>query len=1582
MKKDKSPAEVELEGHKKISDAFFLSCTAVDDEQRKKLLDPEIQAQKREEYVTALINEKLSDIEIPDVIDFIPEYQKKLLKEYNSNGRSNRLLQRASELVLILKMKSKGIKKPEAVLDALKNTTNFHSYYKSAKNSNEEDYLVKFETHKAGRTDFLNLLAKFDDPALVLSRMQRLGIDASPYLSNDTPEIVQLLSQLSEISEDHFINSIKNLSKAWWLTDISVMGNEDQYRSINTEFLARLRFVVNGDFNAEQLKTLKHVQDLALLAGYRPNLNTILSDTDGFESSALIAQEYRYVTRENMSQDRYYNGLRSIGREVQVTEMIQAGLHLSPRKSVLERSGAYDETEKQEAQKLIDFGYSKLYDPVFLSTRAYLELVTIEDSELVGEVVDLLEQTRNEISQLSDEVKSEIIQKIISSDIHDMDQEVQLNSFPQWQMIIETYSKQNQDYKASTQKIKNLLLNCFIFNENGMTDTPFLRELLTQPVSINSLITEKVLSGVDDSERPYFRLISLIDAKNNYHIQNFLIENEEKLGTLLDSAGNVTPDFCHAFARYDKPGEYGSPAHINSLAPLIAVGNENFTSKEGQFWQIITTVHNGYIYYDSYKKFMDLPELAINIIIQHIDPDGHKLLGLFTHYSEQVKSVLAEAESKASPPFELLEFIFDKCSEYNWGSNFPNLDFSVLFKDALGELEGDKKKKWQLILFVEKGYQLNLYSKFDELPIEVISDDGTVTESFFDFFITSNGDNYLHQPFQESLAKMLRRSNLDSFSPFQKSFWEIYLKSDQNPQFQTLLLKNKMEGKIVSEREIEVARILNNDEYFSNGLVNRIIFENFDYLLEVGAESTKKYIVIAQRIEISPSTEIARIKNELIPELLKSDNPEALFNKVEDIFIRNNLPLVGKLFKIFQVLNPVDKLSQTIDEKPAISPVIKAQSERRRYHTFFSDLVKANLRSSNRSLVRYLKSAKDASSLIQQHQEGVDLSTEQKGFLVHFLDRVVVLLENSEIEDITEDMPEYSVDEYDVFINESVKRLGINSGTELSDKLARMFLYPAGIHSVDEAINYANAYRERATERNIEFAHSITTEGFRIQEGDLFKGLIKTSEFETGIGYDYLRNILQNGSVAKDFLGSSAGSDSTPFDTDVTCFTQADLQVPLSDLLRGEGDGIEKRVEEDGSVTNIGARNISMGYGSLYLLTRNREQFFRSDLGEKNKGREKYELFYTGVVTGGSEQKRHFGVRTGIPSSEFDCFLVNDELLQKLDVMHNIKFAIAEQGQYIPIVDFDGNLLFTPEEYQKLRNAYDGIEEYFGSEMKISKGYSSPELIQFLISLSEEVREGREVISECTTEIREKISQVLMNHDVKLLADYESSLLGAELQDIGSTGRGTNAPNDHDFDFALLLDSKDIGKANQIHDDLMAIFDYDDTIPSSNSNEHLQIRLKGVSISGRKVDVDIGINTKKEVDVFASHDSVKAKLDSIKATQGQEVHDEVVATIVLAKQLLKKGNAYKIGKEQHGGWGGMGTEYWILHHGGNLDQAMQSVWDVSQNVNSLDEFKAKYPLYDVGMNFKLKKRNRNFTEYMTEDGYSALLAVVKDYLGK
>ncbi|MDP2586695.1 MAG: hypothetical protein Q8P32_02895 [Candidatus Komeilibacteria bacterium] len=253
------------------------------------------------------------------------------------------------------------------------------------------------------------------------------------------------------------------------------------------------------------------------------------------------------------------------------------------------------------------------------------------------------------------------------------------------------------------------------------------------------------------------------------------------------------------------------------------------------------------------------------------------------------------------------------------------------------------------------------------------------------------------------------------------------------------------------------------------------------------------------------------------------------------------------------------------------------------------------------------------------------------------------------------------------------------------------------------------------------------------------------------------------------------------------------------------------------------------------------------------------------------------------------------------------------------------------------------------------------------------------------TEIRTMVLEVLNQYGVKLKGEYDDSLLGAELLDIGSTGRNTNAVGEGDFDFNLKLDAKDFSLVPQIANEIRQRLGTEMTeafIAPSDFNNN-QLRFFGSNaFSQQGLDIDIGFVKKSDLNVYASHDALADKLNNLLEKRGQKDYDEAIANILLAKKWLKEGGAYKKGNYGDGGLGGVGVENLILAHGGNLKQAFQAFYQATKNsdgsIKSYEEFKGSFKILDAGLNLRYNNHD-NFTLNMNEAGYQKMLDVIQNH---
>lgn len=714
---------------------------------------------------------------------------------------------------------------------------------------------------------------------------------------------------------------------------------------------------------------------------------------------------------------------------------------------------------------------------------------------------------------------------------------------------------------------------------------------------------------------------------------------------------------------------------------------------------------------------------------------------------------------------------------------------------------------------------------------------------------------------------------------------------------------------------------------------------------ELDMEKVEYAAEVLKRLSISNSSEIFTFRKELAVQILKADNPLETLGKIEDLFVRSHIPTVGKIYACFDILHPDFRGIDFTSSK--MSPMLSSTSTRGKKILVFSDLIKASFGSNNRSVNAYLDNIEFGSNLYDGIKSGkVDfdsLSSDDKERLVIFTKHLATLYNNTLDAVINNDIFICSDDVLnDLLVLSQKLSVDGNLDYNLGDRVVRMFCGFTGISTVEDAKKYINSKRENADRRNRIAAESDMV----LEEGDFVKGIGDIT---------YLRNILQNGSVAKEFLGASASSDTTPLDTD------------LSRIMINEGSVSDK-------INSTAASN----YGPIWFVLKNDDRFVTTrtteGLTDVDRSRDKLEVFHTGTLGGG-----HYGIRTGFASSEINYIIMN-----KFDP--RVGLEIAMNGFYIPVVNNEGKIIFTPEDFDNLRDKMSGLS-YFGED---DYHFSSELVTDDVLEIASQIEESNREVQEKRERINALIKEALDELGLKLKTEIDGDLSEGfvELIDTGSTGRGTNKPGDGDFDMMMRLDRTILSnpsKLIELKKILLKKLGRDNMEGVIGTGD---FRLKDVALDeDTLVDIDITFTEKTDKVLYSTDMALQERLETIRE-QDPEKYNLVVANILLAKQVLKDAGVYKPnrGENPQGGLGGVGVENWILQNGGSFIEAARSFVEAAQG-KSFDEFKESYQVWDFGDNHLAERRNQyahdNFiTSNMSEEGFHKMCEVLSGYLKK
>ena len=499
----------------------------------------------------------------------------------------------------------------------------------------------------------------------------------------------------------------------------------------------------------------------------------------------------------------------------------------------------------------------------------------------------------------------------------------------------------------------------------------------------------------------------------------------------------------------------------------------------------------------------------------------------------------------------------------------------------------------------------------------------------------------------------------------------------------------------LDDKQIAVARGYSSISE-GNGWNNpRRIFESYvkDYYDELTIDQIGWVADITARLASSNASELAERSEAFTSELLKLDAdkiPEAL-DKIEDIYIHNHLPYVGKNYLVFRTMHPSPNLEEDFDFSSfsTISPVLQQatgdlksgkldQMYNSRDAIIVSDLLRASLGSNNRSIREYLTTLKNGQALLDQLSSGeldwsafsqptglMNRDTKANYDTLSTFAWHLATLYNSTLpgkehpyqlmhQQSDTEKPSAQSNALQTDFANLTSLIKPNSRYSLADRAVRYFAHFVGIEDLAGAERYMDNIVKEADARNRRTAEYLaTTSEPKLQPGDLVKGMGGTD----GDGIRYLSYAFQNGSISKEYLGDASRSDTTPLDADVSIVLddeQTINQTMASILANGYGCGLwvvlrgDQATGEDRFI--ITRRDKDEADQSVYDLSVPDANFDRTNLSQeeidrrlkeiaeakrhRREGLPKLEIFATGVDGGG-----HYGIRTGFGMDKVSYYI-------------------------------------------------------------------------------------------------------------------------------------------------------------------------------------------------------------------------------------------------------------------------------------------------------------------------------------------------------
>lgn len=779
-----------------------------------------------------------------------------------------------------------------------------------------------------------------------------------------------------------------------------------------------------------------------------------------------------------------------------------------------------------------------------------------------------------------------------------------------------------------------------------------------------------------------------------------------------------------------------------------------------------------------------------------------------------------------------------------------------------------------------------------------------------------------------------------------------------------------------------------------------------DYIVDnknnLNQSQVDSLIILIERIEYSNSLELRSMGVSVLDQLLPQEDPVTAFNKLEDVFLKNNLPLMGKVFLSFKILYPNfskiqnnQELFNVNDDSRIALQYITSNLPKVGYHEnevetkfriLFNDILRISCKTGERSLIEYIDNIEQGYDIYQKitsNQEKIELldwnvnqflTKEETEVLDVFVSHLKVLydhMKNKEEIDFDNLSLMGQIDVLNKIFNTSSKY-------NLKDRIIRSFCYYAGVNSLDELKKFIQDEKQETITRLKRNAELVADSPFKIEVGDCFRGIGDIAAFSGSI---------KTGNYCKELLTTVRGtsdSDTTPLDVDITLnLKETDIYHCIENTPTG------------------------FGFGNVYLIMKKDNPNFvvtrdkDGNIINQPYNPKKAELFGTNTASGGYET--HWGARTGISIYDCDYILYKENRIidaanpydengnvnyaeSKKELAYDdllaIKYEIAKRGIYMPIIDFSGKLIFTQDEFDKLREQMQGLS-YFGvNEYKISDNIVTPETQKIVDGLDESIR----VTIEEEQNIWKKIKPAFDNLGLKMLFDISTDLTPGtvELVNTGSTGRATNELGKGDFDYILRIDQDYMMNPNKhgmLVEEIKKCLGGKCVVTDIGDLRFTDVKLD----DGTIVEVDVSIVVKTNKVTYSSDMCLRDRLSTIEKKDKEKIK-YVVANVILAKHILKAAEVYKSRKAAtpQGGLGGIGIENWVLQNGGSFYDAAKSFIDAAEG-KSYEEFRQIYSVWDFGENhFSVRKNKYEYDNFvsdnMTPQGYRNMVEVLKKYI--
>ena len=914
------------------------------------------------------------------------------------------------------------------------------------------------------------------------------------------------------------------------------------------------------------------------------------------------------------------------------------------------------------------------------------------------------------------------------------------------------------------------------------------------------------------------------------------------------------------------------------------------------------------------------------------------------------------------------------------------------------------------------------FKAYEELMRRFDSDKTKTEFGLSHYAERENFRKYLLAPLDD--RKAFRESDYDNFLAQIGSIEQLYNDEDLTPERRLEILAAIAQKNIPTDENYpqNIANVHINaknflaiygnkyDPFQQDSVFGSFLELNSIYDHEISEQSLGNIKQLIDQISYSNSGSLQRLMTPIITGLLHGnsftvgednklsfdyDNAKEKLEKIEQIFLRNNLPPIAKNFLVFKTIHPMDQFEQDFVQgnEHKLSPML-TQAETKgpfgSYGIILRGLIRNSLESNDITMRKYLENMRDGQNILDRIKSGEtsydDLNEAEQREATTFIHHIAAMYNQTGAERSNQIDAEAKPTQESIQQLEQI--LNIKENDSIANRAVRYFGFTAGLRTVEDALRKMDRGRDEADRRNRETAkHPLV-----IHEGDLIKN----------VNGAYLDNILTYGSNAKEFLGEDADTDQTALDTDVT-------------MRLGEDVTIEDCTEiQDNPNGNYGYAWFVLENTSDNFMTTRQGDGHPGEVEDANPADNRPELFQTGVLG-----ESHYGIGIGFGSEKIKAIVIQQSDGEAGEYLDRTCFRIVKNGFYIPVYDKQtGQLIFTEEQYDKMRAQLSGNPEYETGPYQQASAEDFNNDVERIaqLGLGQEIDTAANIAETGRKDaaIRNAIAAKLLENDPGLRDYIDGDVTPGviEVSSTGSTGRGTNIPGDGDFDYIFRIDRDiymDYQKMSELTQRIRSAIHFTENVSESRQSgmSPYDIRTKHVHVDGLADEVDIDITFIQRTDkiTYATENAVRDYLDNLEGDQ----RDQAIKNIIAAKKLFKQHECYKPkhagGKDKEteealaqGGMGGIGTENWILQNGGSLTAAARSFLQATGVLDEngqripgaepvgLSQFTERYQIWDLGANHTSERKGEyphdNFiANNLDEIGYQKITKALIEYLG-